>query len=80
METGMKNNSAIWNDYTAISRIPPSSIRNVDWALTNIPNFSFAKIGDCRKIKFGGAGFLLDTQTNYAIFGNCRYVLDQEEI
>jgi hypothetical protein len=41
----MKNNSAIWNEYTTICRISPSSIRIVDWALTNIPNFSLVKIG-----------------------------------
>jgi len=32
------------------------------------------------KIKFGGAGFLLDIQMKYAIFENCRYVIGQEEI
>jgi hypothetical protein len=32
------------------------------------------------KIKFGGAGFLLDIQMKYAIFKNCRYVLDREKI
>ncbi len=32
------------------------------------------------KIKFGVAGFLLDIRMKYAIFFNCRYVLDQEKI